>query len=187
MGVFLIGGSSHAGKSTVATTLSEHLGWRQVSTDSLGRHPGRPWSIDPAIAEHYRSMATDDLVADVLAHYERLWPKIDALISSGENLVLEGSALWPETVAARALGRDGVRAAWLTTGDANFRERIHRSSQYAEADEPLRDLIDRFVARTVRYDDLMMAAVGRLGLASLEVAAVPAEDLADRFLALVGA
>ncbi|MEK1850498.1 MAG: hypothetical protein AAAC48_01095 [Phyllobacterium sp.] len=41
--VILIGGSSNVGKSTVADALAEKLGRCCVSTDSLAKHPGRPW------------------------------------------------------------------------------------------------------------------------------------------------
>ena len=41
--VILIGGSSHTGKSTAAREIAGRLGWSHLSTDSLARHPGRPW------------------------------------------------------------------------------------------------------------------------------------------------
>lgn len=41
--VILIGGSSHAGKSTLAQALAAELGWSYGSTDKRARHPGRPW------------------------------------------------------------------------------------------------------------------------------------------------
>lgn len=42
MKVILIGGSSHAGKSTVAESLAAKLGWSYLSTDRLAAHPGLP-------------------------------------------------------------------------------------------------------------------------------------------------
>ncbi len=41
--VILIGGSSHAGKSTLGQAIAAKLGWSYRSTDKLARHPGRPW------------------------------------------------------------------------------------------------------------------------------------------------
>ncbi len=38
----LIGGTSHAGKSTLAQSLAAKLGWNYLSTDKLARHPGKP-------------------------------------------------------------------------------------------------------------------------------------------------
>lgn len=55
--------------------------------------------MPPHVAEHYRSLTVDQLIASVLDHYERLWPRIEELIAvhalgNGAGLVLEGSALW---------------------------------------------------------------------------------------------
>lgn len=54
------------------------------------------------VAEHYASLTVDELIASVLGHYDRLWPRIEELItahaaegSGKKGLVLEGSALWP--------------------------------------------------------------------------------------------
>jgi adenylate kinase family enzyme len=65
--VILIGGSSRIGKSTLAESLAMKLGWRHISTDSLARHPGRPWRAKPEsvplhIAEHYLSLSTNALI-----------------------------------------------------------------------------------------------------------------------------
>ncbi len=45
--VILIGGSSNVGKSILAQSLALKLGWSHISTDSLARHPGRPWKAEP--------------------------------------------------------------------------------------------------------------------------------------------
>lgn len=58
----LVGGSSHVGKSTFARTLASTRGWELISTDDLGRHPGRPWpSVRPQVAEYYASL-TDETI-----------------------------------------------------------------------------------------------------------------------------
>lgn len=43
LSTILIAGTSHVGKSTLAGLLSERLRCEAISTDSLARHPGRPW------------------------------------------------------------------------------------------------------------------------------------------------
>lgn len=58
--VILLGGTSHAGKSTLARAVASSLGWRTLSTDQLARHPGRPWALPPQfvpthVDEHYRT------------------------------------------------------------------------------------------------------------------------------------
>ncbi len=176
--VILIGGSSHVGKSTLARVLSSRLRWSRLSTDSLARHPGRPWSIEPRkvpedVAEHYLSLSTNDLIIGVLNHYKNLWPDIEALIAwhatdpAADRLVLEGSVLWPESVATLAI--DGVAAFWLTASSDLFQARIYKDSRYEDASDRQKAMIAKFLERTLSYDKRMMHAVNRLGRVSLEV------------------
>jgi 2-phosphoglycerate kinase len=190
--VILIGGTSNAGKSTLAAHLAARLGWTYVSTDTLARHPGRPWKrapevVPPHVAKHYLELSTDELIESVQAHYRRILPTSEALIrrhaedAAAERLVLEGSALWPDLVAG--LRVPGVAAVWLTAAPHFIAKRIHRESLYAEADARGRRMIDAFVARSQRYGADMAAELARLGLASVAIDEGPAvEGLADRCL-----
>ncbi|MFE2176944.1 hypothetical protein [Kitasatospora sp. NPDC059462] len=177
--VVLIGGTSHTGKSTVGRVVAERLGFEYRSTDELARHPGRPWpspgwEVPPHVAEHYRTLSVEELIASVLDHYARLRPRIEDLVArraadaDGPGLVLEGSALWPAAVAP--LVGPATAALWLTAGEAVLRERIRRGGRYAEADEDGRRLVDAFLARSVRYQELMSAELDRLGLDRLDAA-----------------
>jgi 2-phosphoglycerate kinase len=189
--VILIGGSSHAGKSSVAARLARRLGWEAASTDYLARHPGRPWAqkpleVRPHVAEHYLTLSVDELIASVLAHYRNIWPlaevRVRERVAGGEALVLEGSALWPPLVAQLRLPE--VAAVWLTTSPAIFETRMRRESAYEAADARGRRMIDQFLARTLRYDTDMKAEVDALGLPLVEIA--PGDDVdavADRCLA----
>lgn len=176
----LIGGSSHAGKSTLAAHIAAERGWACRSTDKLARHPGRPWApegstVPPHVAEHYLNLSHEARLDSVLAHYRTMRPLIENVIRDAQPVVLEGSALWPETVATF-----GVPAVWLTGPERMFRERIHTESRYAQADEPGRRMIDNFLERTLRYDRAMREAVGRLGLPLIEVDGRSLDDLARR-------
>lgn len=194
--VLLIGGTSHVGKSTLAQCLAARLGWQCIATDSLARHPGRPWRAPPAqvpvqVAEHYLSLDVDALVADVRRHYLSMWPGIAALIaarvedSSNDSLILEGSALLPESIAALHLS--GVVGVWLTAREDFLQRRIEQSSGLATAPVEQRAMIDKFVARTLAFNRLVLDDVSRLGLLSVDVSKVRSVDaLADRCLALVG-
>src|SRR5690606_41363789 len=69
--VVLIGGTSHAGKSTAARAVADRLGFECRTTDRLARHPGRPWrtpvgEVPPHVAEHYRALAVDARIASGL-------------------------------------------------------------------------------------------------------------------------
>ncbi|MFE7484419.1 AAA family ATPase [Streptomyces sp. NPDC057552] len=192
--VVLIGGTSNTGKSTVAEAVAERLGFEHRSTDGLARHPGRPWrtpghEVPPHVAEHYATLTTEELITSVLAHYERLWPRIEELITAharpgASGLVLEGSALWPERVARLAVPR--TAAVWLTADDMVVRDRVRTAGNYAEATEGERLLMDRFLGRTGRYQELMLAAVEELGLARVDAGGgrTP-EELADAVLTAV--
>ncbi|MBV9788186.1 MAG: AAA family ATPase [Chloroflexi bacterium] len=193
--VLLIGGTSNVGKSTLAEALAGQLGWHYVSTDKLGRHPGRPWPSDGRavpqhVAEHYLCLSVDELIDDVLRYYGSLQPKITALVTAHatdhaiDPLVIEGSALWPEFVAP--LKDDRVAMVWLTASDALLQQRIYHASRIAEAAAQEQRMIQKFVARTLRYNAAMMAAVQRLGLASIRVEATSSlEDLSHRCLELL--
>ncbi|WP_181799178.1 P-loop NTPase family protein [Kitasatospora acidiphila] len=194
--VVLIGGTSNVGKSTVAQAIAERLGLDCLSTDGLARHPGRPWrtaerEVPAHVAEHYGTLTVDELLASVLDHYERLWPRIEQLVTTyaageGPGLVLEGSALWPTRVAT--LTAPGTTAVWLTADDALLRTRIRTAGRYDEATEQERHLMDRFTARTLRYQAAMLDAVTTLDLNHIDVGSGrPVAEVADAVLALAQA
>ncbi|MEV7907635.1 hypothetical protein, partial [Streptomyces anulatus] len=145
-----------------------------LPTDGLARHPGRPWrtperEVPAHVAEHYESLTVDELITSVLGHYERLWPHIEELITTraatggaSAGLVLEGSALWPLRVTKLEVPR--TAAVWLTTNDAVIRARVHAAGCYEAATDKEQRLMDKFLARTDRYQTLMVDVIDRLGL-----------------------
>ena len=214
--VLLIGGSSHSGKSTLASPLAHTLGWKCISTDGLARtdtstadrgsrwsdsrrfwnHPGRPWRVGdrvirPHVVEHYLTLSVNELIDDVLRHYRSMWPDIEELIRShatdpqAECLVMEGSALWPESAVA-ALDVEGVTALWLTASDDLFQARIYASSGYDALKGDERTLVDKFLERTIVYNERMLQAVSRLGLVRVEVDATEPDALIHTCMDLIG-
>lgn len=171
--LFLIGGSSHAGKSTLAEAVANHLGCRCISTDSLAKHPGRPWrdppeQLPPHVVEHYRDLALDQMMQSVLAHYRSMWsPLVLPLIESGERLVLEGSALLPELVSQ--LDMQHVRAIWLVAAEGVLERRITAESNYGSRDPHARFLIDKFAQRAVAFNRFVGEEASRLSLQKIEV------------------
>jgi 2-phosphoglycerate kinase len=173
MRVLLIGGTSHAGKSSVARALANREGWIHRSTDHLARHPGRPWGEVPThVPEHYLTLDMGALMASVLAHYRKLWPEIEALVAKHANdestprLVLEGSALLPENLAR--LVRPSVRVIWLSVKDNAATQRIRDSSDHADRSEREKAAIDKFIARTLAFNQVMTEEASALGLATIE-------------------
>ncbi|MFJ8971420.1 AAA family ATPase [Streptomyces anulatus] len=193
--VVLIGGTSNTGKSTVAGAVAERLGFEHRSTDGLARHPGRPWrtpehEVPPHVAEHYGTLTTDELLASVLDHYERLWPRIEELITEraragAPGLVLEGSALRPDRVARLTV--PGTAAVWLTADDTVLRDRVRAAGRYEEATDAERHLMDRFLARTVRFQARMLDAVEAHGLDRVDTGGRTVTEVADAVLAAAAA
>jgi cytidylate kinase len=76
--VILISGASHAGKSTLSRSLADTLGWNYFSTDTLARHPGRPWvstkvkTIPEHVVQHYQTLSVEALFLDVLAGLKQI-------------------------------------------------------------------------------------------------------------------
>ena len=188
----LIGGSSHSGKSSLAESLAATLGWTHISTDSLARHPGRPWKPAPEqvpddVAEHYLGLSVDELMTDVLRHYKvNVWPKVETIVASHiedtptPGVVLEGSALWPNYVTA--IDSDRMAALWLTASEEVFRQRIHNTSKYRSKSPRERAMIDKFLGRTLAYDSQMVELANRHGLSLIEVSQSSLPELADRCL-----
>ena len=214
--VLLIGGSSHSGKSTLASSLAPTLGWECMSTDGLARtdtstadggsrwsdsrgfwnHPGRPWRVGdsvirPHVVEHYQTLSANELIDDVLLHYRSMWPDIEELIRrhatdpQTEYLILEGSALWPESAMA-GLEIEGVTGLWLTASDDLFQDRIYASSEYDTLKGDERTLVEKFLQRTIAYNERMLQAVTRRGLARVEVDATEPDALIHSCMDVIG-
>ena len=194
--VILIGGSSHVGKSSVSESLAATLGWAHVSTDTLARHPGRPWKQAPekvpdSVAEHYLCLSVDELIEDVLRHYRvNVWPKVEAIVASHSNdtsttgIVLEGSALWPEF--AIGLNFDKIATVWLTAGEEVCRRRIHDESLYCSKSPRERMMIDKFLERTLAYNARMVDAVSQHGFILVDVLQSNVTELTERCLSTLG-
>lgn len=193
--VVLIGGTSHTGKSTVARAVAERLGFACRSTDTLARHPGRPWRTvewepPPHVAEHYATLDVDELIRSVSDHYARLWPRIEELVvdgarGDGPGLVLEGSALWPARVAG-LMTVPGTRAVWLTADETVLRERMRASAHYPELSDQERHLVDKFLARAERFQTLIAQAVDCHGLPRVDTGDLAVGRVANSVLAAVG-
>ena len=194
--VIFIGGSSHVGKSTVSEPLATTLGWTHVSTDSLARHPGKPWKPAPEkvpdhVAEHYLDLSFDELIEDLLRHYKaNVWPKVEAIIAAHSNdssttgIVVEGSALCPEF--AINLDSKKIAATWLTAGEEVFRHRIRANSLYTSESPRERTMIDKFLERTLVYNERMVDAVNRQGFVLLDVTRSNLPQLTKSCLSTLG-
>lgn len=171
--VILIAGTSHTGKTTLAKRLSEALGWEAISTDSLGRHPGRPWPIvRPPVAEFYGRLEPETIYWFLRVHHDNMWPVIRPLIADRvamrQSLIFEGAALRPESIAP--LLSDAVSGICLHADADLLRERMRGEAGYFEADGPTRALIDKFVERSLHDNTEIRKAAKERGLRLIDVA-----------------
>ncbi|AFY58636.1 2-phosphoglycerate kinase [Rivularia sp. PCC 7116] len=173
--VILIGGSSHAGKSTLAQSLAAKLNWNYLSTDKLARHPGKPWIqpnkrfIPEHVVEHYKNLSLEALFVDVISHYEKnVLPQVENIVCSGEHLILEGSAIYPGLVE-NLVREKGVKAIWLTGSEQLFQNRIYNQSNFDNVGEDEKYLIEKFLQRTLLYNKRMMESVEQLGFKYINV------------------
>ncbi|MBS1165659.1 MAG: hypothetical protein H6R00_1684 [Proteobacteria bacterium] len=163
----LITGTSHVGKSTLAERLAARLGWNGLSTDTLGRHPGRPWlAIPPEVAEFYERLSPETIHWFLKVHHENMWrqvrPMIEAERDAGRPFVLEGAALRPEYVAP--LLSDQMFGVLLHAEDEVLRNRMHAASDYGQRGSVERRLIDAFVDRSLRENAALCASAREVGL-----------------------
>ena len=171
------------------------LEWSLISTDSLARHPGRPWRPQPEVvpdhvAYHYLPLSVDELLSDVMRHYRvNVWPKVEEIVASysndasGAGVIVEGSALWPEF--AVGLDFDRVAALWLTVSDEVLTQRIYGESLFHSKTVREKMMIDKFLERTLAYNALMVEVAGRHGLALVDVLQSKPEELTDRCLSVL--
>lgn len=168
----LIGGSSHVGKSTLANELAAALGRDLISTDSLGRHPGRPWpSVLPQVAEYYFSLSDDTVHWFLKAHHENMWPRVRQLIEdyrlASKRFILEGAALRPEYVAQLDPGL--ITAVHLYADDDLLRHRMIERSDYERADRAIAAVIDKFIERSIRENREMLEAARAANIRCVDV------------------
>ncbi|MBM7069828.1 hypothetical protein [Actibacterium sp. 188UL27-1] len=168
----LITGTSHVGKTTLARDMGRALGWAAISTDTLGRHPGRPWpTVRVPVAEYYASLSPETIQWFLKVHYQNMRPRLEQVIETrladGARFVLEGSALRPEMIA-RYLG-EGVMGVCLHASAVLLRRRIHGASGYDDLGPDHRVLVDAFLERSLRDSVDLMAEAQRCGLHCINV------------------
>ncbi|MFB9947252.1 AAA family ATPase [Rhizobium puerariae] len=169
----LIGGSSHVGKTTLARRLAEALGWNMVSTDSLARHPGRPWpSVRQPVAEYYARLSPETIYWFLRVHHENMWPGIRRIIEeelqAGRPFVFEGSALRPESIAP--LVSEAIAGVFLHADNDFLQERMQSEAGYRQAGEADRRVMDSFIERSLRDNSEMRADAEKHGLRMVDVA-----------------
>ncbi len=101
--------------------------------------------------------------------HRAMWPAVAAIVREhvikNEPIIIEGYALRPEWVAQ--LNLPTVSSVWLTADEPTLRQRIFNNKQFLEylrgpagGDEA----VERFIARSVRCNQMIMEQADSLGL-----------------------
>jgi 2-phosphoglycerate kinase len=173
LSTILISGTSHVGKSTLAALLSAKLGCEAISTDSLARHPGRPWPGIPApVEEYYRRLSAETIHWFLKVHHQNIWPLIRARIDSrsgtGNLTVFEGAALRPELIAP--LLDDTTAGVFLHAENDFLLERMRSEARYEDAAAHQCRIMDAFIERSLRENTEMLASAQQHGIQLVDVA-----------------
>lgn len=168
----LIAGTSHVGKSTLAGLLSEKLGCEAISTDSLARHPGRPWPGIPApVEDYYTQLSAETIHWFLKVHHQNIWPLICSLIDNtsgtGNPAIFEGAALRPEFISPLLGGT--VAGVFLHAGNDFLLERMRSHAQYDDATASQRRIMDAFIERSLRENTEMLASAQQHHLPVVDV------------------
>ncbi|HWA62072.1 MAG TPA: hypothetical protein VG939_11900 [Caulobacteraceae bacterium] len=175
------------GKSTLAKRVGESWNARVTSTDTLGRHPGRPWPlVRPPVDEYYSCLTDETIYWFLRVHHENIWPVVERKIASERAIpgrfVLEGAALRPEMISK--LDASDLLVVGLYADSAFLRERMEAASRYGEQDEHRKTLISRFISRSLRDNDEIVREAERLGLLLIDVAdAARVQDILEKLAA----
>ncbi|MBB4405309.1 MULTISPECIES: AAA family ATPase [Agrobacterium tumefaciens complex] len=161
LSTILIAGTSHVGKSTLAGLLSERLRCEAISTDSLARHPGRPWPGIPApVEEYYAQLSAETIHWFLKIHHQNIWPLIRTMIDSrsgtGAPAIFEGAALRPELISP-LLGST-VAGVFLHADNDFLLDRMRSHAQYEDATADRRRIMDAFIERSLRKNTDMLAS-----------------------------
>jgi 2-phosphoglycerate kinase len=161
LSTILIAGTSHVGKSTLAGLLSERLRCEAISTDSLARHPGRPWPGIPApVEEYYSQLSAETIHWFLKIHHQNIWPLIRTMIDNrsgtGTPAIFEGAALRPELISP-LLGST-VAGVFLHAGNDFLLERMRSHAQYEDATADRRRIMDAFIERSLRENNDMLTS-----------------------------
>lgn len=165
-------GTSHVGKSTCARALGSTAGMAVISTDKLGRHPGRPWTDVPKEVEEFYQHLSDDTIHWFLrVHHENMRPVIQNCVAemrqANSAFVLEGSALRPEYLSFWDIS--DALSICLYADNEFLRRRIEAESDHAAQGKPMKIAIDRFIERSLRENDALVEAANRHGVPLFDV------------------
>lgn len=184
----LLLGTSHVGKSSCAKALTDLFDVPALSTDTLGRHPGRPWTGVPAqVLEFYQSLSPSALHWFLKVHHQNMRPVIGHVIDSapaGSGFILEGAALRPEYLDGWGIPPNS--ATCLHADTSTLKARMRESSDYATHTHDMRVAIDAFIQRSLTENDELADSAARHGVRVFDTAVADPGSIAQQIVDQMG-
>jgi 2-phosphoglycerate kinase len=186
--VILIGGAPLTGKSTVARMLAAKLEYACISTDDIAAalraatspqsHPALHFMAGEDYREYYISRSPEQLIAEAEQYHAALWPALAQVIKNhltwAGPAVIEGWALRPEDIA----GYKELASCWLIAPRELLESRLRAEVDFYRGASDEEKMIRHFLARSMRYNEIIRAAAARLHLPSIAIESdVPPEAI----------
>ena len=134
------------------------------------------------VRDYYMSHSGAVLLDEVLLHYRNnVWPIAQAIVSARVSnlydscIVLEGSAILPDLVNESKL--EQTRSIWLIASEDVITQRIYASSDYSNVRTADQQVIDRFLDRSLRYNQLLIDSLKDTDNCYLDVSDTLAVDV----------
>ncbi len=196
--VILIGGASLAGKTTLSLALSARLKYACFSTDDIGTalhaittpesHPNVHARRGSGSAQYYLETPLERLMDDDQQELAAIWPAAASIIRQHATwrcpAVIEGIALLPDRVAAARFSN--VTPLWLEIDESLLRERLRCDVDFLRWSKGDAKLLDRFVRRSARYNQIWTDVARRAGFRMMQVRdGVSSGELCDEAMRLV--
>ena len=192
--VILIGGSPTSGKSTVARSMADQLGFSVIATDDIGA--AARGVTGPAVAPDLFAMQADDYreyyishsVEELLEHAQRshraLWPAIKSVIHEhatwASPSIVEGWALLPDLVRALDFGR--IAAVWIEVPDSVLEARVRANTAFSAEASNKELMIRCFTQRSVEFGLWLRSETSALQLPLIRLSGVETPGEASRAL-----
>ena len=165
--VFLIGGASGVGKTTLGSALAARLGIKSLSIDDLliaaqgvttpETHPGLHVMRKVPYAEYFTNSSVDQLKADATLQHEATWPLVEQLVRWyarwGSGIAIDGWHMRPSRVAQLKL--DNVWPSWIVASAAVLEERERKNVEWLRDSSNPERMLENFLARSIWYNDLI--------------------------------
>jgi 2-phosphoglycerate kinase len=198
--VIYLGGAPMVGKTAVARVIASRLQYGCISTDDIGAaiasvtdeksHPAFHYMADRDYREFYISSKINDLIVDIDNQHEALWPALLSIFRNhstwGTPVVIEGWALRPHLVSQLT----GDIAGVFILADSDLiekRTKQHcRSSDFSKGASNEEIMIQRYIQRSLWFNEQLQNEVTRLGLTTITISPeMQPERIADECMQLL--